>query len=99
MNKAESAIKRLSIQSFARKTRQIMLTTISILLARVLILVCVLLAYSPGRPEPFLDENKKPLVGSIPEKVSCSNSFMKRPILLSCHCGWSDSACACSLFR
>ncbi len=69
MNKAESEIKRLSIQSFARKTRQIMLTTISILLACVLILVCVLLAYSPGKPEPLLDENGKALAGSISEKV------------------------------
>jgi pimeloyl-ACP methyl ester carboxylesterase len=69
MNKAESEIKKLSIQSFARKTRQIMLTTIPIFLACVLILVCVLLAYSPGKPEPFLDENGNALTGSISEKV------------------------------
>ena len=35
----------------------------------ILIFVGVPLAYSPGKPEPFLDENGKPLVGSISEKV------------------------------
>jgi len=39
------------------------------LLVCVLILVGVLLAVSPGKPAPFLDENGKPLAGSISEKI------------------------------
>ena len=62
-------IERLSIKSFVRKVIRIMLTIPAVLLVCVLILVGVLLAYSPGKPEPFLDENGKPLAGSISEKV------------------------------
>lgn len=46
-----------------------MLVTIAILFAGILMLVVLLLAYSPGKPEPFLDENGKPLAGSISEKI------------------------------
>jgi pimeloyl-ACP methyl ester carboxylesterase len=46
-----------------------MLIIPAILLIVVLILIGVLLAYSPGNPEPFLDENGKLLAGSISEKV------------------------------
>ena len=46
-----------------------MLTTISILLTAILILTGILLAMSPGRPEPFLDEKGNPLAGSLSEKI------------------------------
>ena len=46
-----------------------MLIVVSTLLAGILILVAVLLAWSPGKPEPFLDENGQPLAGSISEKI------------------------------
>jgi pimeloyl-ACP methyl ester carboxylesterase len=46
-----------------------LLTLISILLAGLLIFVGLLLVWSPGRPQPFLDENGKPLVGSLSEKI------------------------------
>ncbi|MEW6184933.1 MAG: alpha/beta hydrolase [Thermodesulfobacteriota bacterium] len=45
-----------------------MLIIVSIPLGVMLILLVVLLALSPGRPEPFLDENGKALEGSISEK-------------------------------
>ncbi len=46
-----------------------MLTIPVVLLIGVLILTGVLVAYSPGKPEPFVDENGSPLAGSISEKV------------------------------
>jgi hypothetical protein len=65
----DNKTKRLSIQSFPRKARSIMLTIISILLASLLILVGILQFWSyPGKPEPFLDENGNLLAGSISEK-------------------------------
>lgn len=62
-------IKRLSIKPFVRKVMGIMLTIPAVLLVCVFILVGVLLACSPGNPEPFLDENGRLLEGSISEKV------------------------------
>ena len=48
---------------------RIVLIIVSIPLGAILILLGVLLALSPGRPRPFLDENGKALSGSISEKV------------------------------
>jgi pimeloyl-ACP methyl ester carboxylesterase len=45
------------------------LITLSILLACMFILVGVLLAWSPGKPKPFLNKNGKILAGSISEKI------------------------------
>ncbi len=61
--------KQLSIKPFVRKVIGIMLTIPAVLLVCVLILVGVLQACSPGKPQPFLDENGSPLAGSISEKV------------------------------
>jgi pimeloyl-ACP methyl ester carboxylesterase len=61
--------KRLSIKPYKRKVIGIMLTIPAALLVCVFILVGVLLAGSPGKPEPFLDKNGRPLAGSISEKV------------------------------
>ena len=62
-------IKKLSIQSFMLKAGRIVLIALSILLACILILVSVLMAWSPGKPKPFLGDNGKVLVGSISEKI------------------------------
>jgi len=76
-----------------------MLTVISILLVGILILISVLLAWSyPGQPQPFLDENGKPLANSLSEKIRVNiNSveqgmFIKskninNPVLLFVHGG------------
>jgi pimeloyl-ACP methyl ester carboxylesterase len=48
---------------------RIMLIIVSIPLGAILILLGVLLALSPGRARPFLDENGKALAGSITEKT------------------------------
>jgi pimeloyl-ACP methyl ester carboxylesterase len=46
-----------------------MLIITSILLAGILLLIGVLLTWSPGKPSPFVDENGNPLAGSISEKI------------------------------
>jgi pimeloyl-ACP methyl ester carboxylesterase len=93
---------RLSIQSFTRKVGRLMLTTASILLAGILILVTVLEFWSyPGTPKPFLDENGKPLPGSISEKIFVDINGVKQgmfikskninnPVLLYLHGGMPD---------
>ena len=93
--------KRLSNNSFVRKVIRIMLTIPAVLLVCVFILVGVLLACSPGKPEPFLDENGSPLAGSISEKVFVNingveqGMFIKskdatHPVLLYLHGGMPD---------
>lgn len=73
----------------------------AVLLVCVLILLGVLLAYSPGKPEPFLDENGSPLAGSISEKIYINingvqqGMFIKskdaaHPVLLYLHGGMPD---------
>ena len=78
-----------------------MLIIISILLACMLILVGVLQAWSPGKPEPFLDENGNPLAGSISEKVFVNINGVRQgmfieskdathPVLLYLHGGMPE---------
>jgi len=101
MNKTDNQTKGLSTQSFARRAGRFMLTIASILIACILIPVAVLLALSPGKPAPFLDENGKPLAGSISEKVRVNingveqGMFIKskdetNPVLLYLHGGMPD---------
>jgi len=101
MTSTNKKIKRLSIKPFVRKVVRIMLTIISILLACMLILVGVLQLWSPGKPEPFLDENGRPLADSISEKVFVNingveqGMFIKskdatHPVLLYLHGGMPD---------
>jgi len=94
--------RRLPIKSFVRKVLRIMLTIISILLACILILVGVLQLWSyPGKPQPIVDENGRPLAGSISEKVFVNingveqGMFIKskdatHPVLLYLHGGMPD---------
>ena len=78
-----------------------MLIIPAVLLVGVLILVGVLLAYSPGKPEPFLDKNGRPLAGSISEKIHVNINGVQQgmfieskdathPVLLYLHGGMPD---------
>ena len=78
-----------------------MLIIPAVLLVCVLILVGVLLLISPGKPQPFVDENGSPLAGSISEKVFINingveqGMFIKskdvsHPVLLYLHGGMPD---------
>ena len=86
------------MRSLAQKVKRIMLIVLSILLAGIFILAGLLLAWSPGSPEPFLDENGNPLTGSISEKIFINvngiqqGMFVKgkdvnNPVLLFVHGG------------
>ena len=79
-----------------------MLTILAVFLVCVFLLVGVLLAYSPGKPEPLVDENGRPLAGSISEKVFVNingveqGMFIKsrdpaHPVLLYLHGGLPDT--------
>jgi pimeloyl-ACP methyl ester carboxylesterase len=79
-----------------------MLTIPAVLLVCVFILVGVLLACSPGKPEPFLDENGNPLTGSISEKVFININGVEQgmfimskdathPVLLYLHGGMPET--------
>jgi hypothetical protein len=70
----------------------------AVLLVCSLILVVVLLAISPGKPQPFLDGTGQPLAGGISEKIQVNingveqGMFIKgkdktRPVLLFPHGG------------
>jgi len=78
-----------------------MLIVLSAFLASVLVLAGVLLLWSPGRPTPFLDEDGKPLPGSISERIHVNingveqGMFIKgkdasKPVLLYLHGGMPD---------
>jgi pimeloyl-ACP methyl ester carboxylesterase len=90
-----------SSYSFAQMTKRIMLILLASLLACILTLFGILLAYSPGTPEPFLDAHGKLLPGSISEKLRLTvngteqGMFIKskdstHPVLLYLHGGMPD---------
>ena len=94
-------IKQPSIKPFVRKVISIMLTIPVVLLVCVIILIGVLMACSPGKPEPFLDENGKSLTGSISEKIFVNINGVQQgmiikskditnPVLLYVHGGMPD---------
>jgi pimeloyl-ACP methyl ester carboxylesterase len=95
-------ITRHCIRSFARTARRIVLIIGSLFLACTLSLVGVLLVWSyPGKPKPFVDENGRPLPGSISEKIYVNINGVKQgmfikskdqanPVLLYLHGGMPD---------
>ena len=91
-------MKQFSTKLFVRKVIRMMLMITAVLLVCVIILGGVLLAYSPGKIETFLDENGNPLAGSISEKIHVDingvqqGMFIKgkdvnNPVLLFVHGG------------
>ena len=70
------------MRSFGRKAGRIMSYIIFILLACILVLAGVLLLWSPGKPIPFVDENGRPLAGSISEKIFVNINGMKQGMLI-----------------
>jgi pimeloyl-ACP methyl ester carboxylesterase len=94
-------IRRLSSKLFMRRVIGIVLMIPAGLLVCVFILAGVLLACSPGKPEPFLDANGRPLSGSISEKVFVNINGVEQgmfimskdaahPVLLYLHGGMPD---------
>jgi pimeloyl-ACP methyl ester carboxylesterase len=73
----------------------------SIALGLIIILTCILFAYSPGKMKQYEDENGKPIPGSISEKIHVNINGMeqgmiikskddKNPVLLYLHGGLPD---------
>jgi pimeloyl-ACP methyl ester carboxylesterase len=100
-NKTDNRREKPSLQSFVAKAGRIVFVLVSILVGCVLVLVGVLLAWSPGKPQPFLAENGSPLSGSISEKVFVNinglqqGMFIKskdktNPVLLFLHGGMPE---------
>lgn len=86
---------------FTRNGMRIMLAIPTIFVAGILILVAWLLICSPGKPEPFLDKDGRPLAGSISEKtfldingvrqgMFIKGKDAKNPVLLYLHGGMPD---------
>lgn len=101
MNKPIIKIHTLNSPSFAQKIGRFMLTFVSILLACIVLLTGVLLAFSPGKPKQFLDENGNTIPGSISEKIYVNingvdqGMFIKgrnvdNPVLLYLHGGMPE---------
>jgi pimeloyl-ACP methyl ester carboxylesterase len=59
-----------------------MLTLLFIPLGLVLILVGVMLAVSPGKPKPFVDENGKVIAGSISEKTRVNINGVQQGMII-----------------
>lgn len=86
------------LKSFVRRVVRIMLIIPAVLLVCMFILVGVLLATSPGKLELFLNDNGRPLAGSISEKILVNingveqGMFIKgkdktKPVILFLHGG------------
>ena len=91
-------MKLFSKNLFVRKAMRMILMIPAVFIVCLLIIGSVLLVYSPGKPQPFLDENGNPLAGSISEKIHVSingvdqGMFIKskdinNPVLLFVHGG------------
>ena len=91
-------MKLFSDNLFVRKAIRMILIIPAVLFLCVLFLVGILLAMSPGKPQPFLDENGDVLPGSISEKIRINingvqqGMFIKskdvnNPVLLFVHGG------------
>jgi pimeloyl-ACP methyl ester carboxylesterase len=91
--------KNFSTQSFKRKAGKVMLIIISIVLAGTFILIGTLLFFSyPGKIDPIVDANGKPVPGSLSEKIWVDINGIKQgmfiqskdptnPVLLFIHGG------------
>jgi len=71
-----------SSNSFLRKVFRIMLIFPVTLFVGAVVLFGVLLAMSPGKPEPYLDENGNPLKGSISEKIRVKINDMEQGMFI-----------------
>lgn len=84
-----------------KKTKQMIITILALVMGSILLLWLALLFFSPGKPEPFLDNKGKKLDGSISEKIFITiggvqqGMFIKsinqeNPVLLYLHGGIPD---------
>jgi pimeloyl-ACP methyl ester carboxylesterase len=65
-----------------RKAGNMMWTVLGFLLAISLVLLGILVAWSPGRPQPFLDETGQPLMGSLSQKIRVEINGMEQGLFI-----------------
>jgi pimeloyl-ACP methyl ester carboxylesterase len=86
------------MSTFRKTSAHMVLIILSILATGILILITVLLIYSPGKPQPYLDGNGDKIAGSISEKIFLKiggvrqgmfirSRNIKNPVLLYVHGG------------
>jgi pimeloyl-ACP methyl ester carboxylesterase len=84
-----------------KSVKRMLLIIFSIVLGLLSILTSILLLYSPGKSKPYLDDNGRPIPGSISEKIHVNINGMKQgmiikskdathPVLLYLHGGLPD---------
>jgi len=89
---------RINNKIFTRKGMKIMLIILAIFAFCIFVFISLLLIYSPGKLETYLDKNGKPILGSISEKVFVNIGGVKQgmfikgkninnPVLLFVHGG------------
>jgi pimeloyl-ACP methyl ester carboxylesterase len=89
------------MESVKQKRKRIMLLVLSIFLICPLLFLGLLLSFSSGKPQPFLNKNGTPLAGSISEKTRVQingveqgmfikGKDIKKPVLLYLHGGLPD---------
>ena len=86
------------MKRFIRSIKQMMIIIVAVIMGSLLIITGILLIYSPGKPEQFLDKNGKKIVGTISEKTFMTiggvkqgmfirSKNIKNPVLLYVHGG------------
>lgn len=86
---------------FVKTVSRMLFISISVLAIVILVLVIVLQVYSPGKPEPFVDNRGAPIAGSVSEKTFITIGGMRQgmiiqsknihnPVLLYLHGGIPD---------
>jgi hypothetical protein len=89
------------MKKFIKSIKRMLLIILSTVLGLLLLLTLILLAYSPGKMEPFADNTGKPIPGSISEKIHVTINGMEQgmiiqskdtthPVLLYLHGGLPD---------
>jgi pimeloyl-ACP methyl ester carboxylesterase len=84
-----------------KSLKRMLLILFSIVLGLLLILICILLLYSPDKSKPYLDDTGKPIPQSISEKIYVNINGMEQgmiikskdslhPVLLYLHGGVPD---------
>jgi pimeloyl-ACP methyl ester carboxylesterase len=89
------------MKKLIKSLKRMFIILFSTLLGLLLILICILLVYSPGKIKPYVDDSGNPIPGSISEKIYVNINGMEQgmiikskdsshPVLLYLHGGLPD---------
>jgi len=68
--------------NFIQTVSSMIVISISVLAIMIMALVIVLLLYSPGKPEPFLDQKGILIAGSVSEKISVTIGGIRQGMII-----------------